>query len=243
MNSAVARLLCIALAALLSVGALAPAAHADTEEIDRGARLFAKECGRCHEIGSGARRRVGPHLNEIFGRRAGSVDGFRYSNGMERAGANGLFWWIDTIDALMKSPRALVSNTRMSYRGLEKEADRAAIIAYLRAYSANPRDIPESAPTEAPSTVAPVSAELTTLLAVDGDVAYGEYLAAECVTCHQLKGQEGGVPSVTGWPDADFKAAMFAYRAKTRPNKVMQLIAANLGDDEIAALAAYFAQQ
>ncbi|MGL5114632.1 MAG: c-type cytochrome [Beijerinckiaceae bacterium] len=74
-----------------------------------------------------------------------------------------------------------------------------------------------------------------------GDRALGEYLAAECVTCHQLSGRVvGGVPSIVGQPEANLLTLMKAYRAKELPNNVMQTIAAKFSDEEIAALAAFF---
>lgn len=74
-----------------------------------------------------------------------------------------------------------------------------------------------------------------------GDVAYGEYLSAECVTCHQPDGVERGIPSIVGWPEDSMIAVLNSYKAKERANPVMQTIAAGLGADEVAALAAYFA--
>ena len=79
------------------------------------------------------------------------------------------------------------------------------------------------------------------VLAQQGDVAYGEYLAAECTTCHQADGQYDGIPSITNWPEEDFVHAMNAYRSRDRAHPAMQMVAGRLGDDEIAALAAYFA--
>jgi cytochrome c len=74
-----------------------------------------------------------------------------------------------------------------------------------------------------------------------GDRELGQYLSAECVTCHQVSGTvAGGVPSITGWPEAQFVAVMNAYKNKQRDNPVMQTIAGRLAADDIAALAAYF---
>ena len=73
------------------------------------------------------------------------------------------------------------------------------------------------------------------------DRELGEYLSAECVTCHQISGREtGAVPRITGWPDDHFVAVMNAYKDKHRDNPIMQTIAGRLATDEIAALAAYF---
>jgi cytochrome c len=77
--------------------------------------------------------------------------------------------------------------------------------------------------------------------ALAGDRELGQYLSAECVACHQVSGTAaGGVPSITGWPEAQFVAVMTAYKNKERDNPVMQTIAGRLAADDIAALAAYF---
>ena len=77
--------------------------------------------------------------------------------------------------------------------------------------------------------------------AVAGDRELGEYLSAECVTCHQISGREtGAVPQIIGWPDDHFVEVMNAYKEKHRDNPIMQTIAGRLAPDEIAALAAYF---
>ncbi|MEM6422283.1 MAG: c-type cytochrome [Pseudomonadota bacterium] len=78
------------------------------------------------------------------------------------------------------------------------------------------------------------------ILAIEGDAAFGAYLAGECVTCHQASGADEGIPRITGWPRDRFVRALYAYRSKHRSNPVMQLIAAGLTAEEIAALAAYF---
>jgi cytochrome c553 len=77
--------------------------------------------------------------------------------------------------------------------------------------------------------------------AVAADTAFGQYLSSECVTCHQLTGRYDGIPPIVGWPEQTFIAIMEDYRQKRRDNQAMQTIAARLSDQEIAALAAYFA--
>lgn len=74
-----------------------------------------------------------------------------------------------------------------------------------------------------------------------GDRALGEYLSAECVTCHQLSGRQvGGIPAIIGLPEDAFVALMESYRRRERENQVMQAMAARLSAEEVAALAAYF---
>lgn len=207
----------------------------DFGDAEAGARVFTK-CKGCHEIGQRARDRIGPHLNGIFGRRAAAHDGYAYSKSMARAGDDGLIWTAETLGAYVENPRALVSKTRMSFRGLKDAQDRADLLAFLRDYSDNPADVPEAEPT-ARATDHDLD---PAILALKGDAEYGEYLSSECLTCHQQDGSAEGIPSITRWPTEDFVVAMHAYKRKLRPHPVMQMMAGRLNDEEIAALAAYF---
>jgi cytochrome c len=73
------------------------------------------------------------------------------------------------------------------------------------------------------------------------DTAFGQYLSSECVTCHRSDGQDKGIPSIIGWPPEQFIAVLLSYKTKDRSNQIMQTITARLSDDEMAALAAYYA--
>jgi cytochrome c553 len=93
------------------------------------------------------------------------------------------------------------------------------------------------------------AAALATIFGIDqarpqggkGDRALGEYLSAECVTCHQVTGNmAGAIPPIIAWPDEQFIAVMHAYKKKERENVVMQTMAGRLSEEDIAALAAYF---
>ena len=223
----------------LSVGVCLPRAAAAEliGNTDKGEALFQRECSVCHQIGDGAKARIGPVLNGIYGRRAGDVDGFAYSKSMIRMGNDGLTWTLTTLDPYLENPKALVSGTKMSYRGLKDPAERADLLAYLRNWSDRPQDIPEAEPTarKTDHDLDPA------ILAIQGDPDYGEYLSAECQTCHQHDGTDRGIPSITGWPAEDFVVAMHAYKRKLRPHPVMQMMAGRLNEEEIAALAAWFA--
>lgn len=219
----------------------AQAAVAEAEAIGdaaHGEKIF-KKCRKCHQIGPGAINRVGPVLNNVFGRQAGTAEGFtRYSKGMKRMGEDGLVWDYEHLFTYLENPKSLVSGTRMSFRGLRDEQDRHDVIAYLRTFSASPENIVEAAPT----ALAPEVALSPEVLALVGDPDYGEYLSGECNTCHQQSGVDAGIPSITGWAQEDFVVAMQAYKAKARPHPVMQMMAGRLADEEIAALAAYYAK-
>lgn len=211
-------------------------AVAETGDAVAGEKLFV-HCKSCHQVGEGAKNRIGPDLNGIFGRKAATHEGFFFSKAFKRAGSSGLEWHADTLDTFLENPKTLVSGTRMSYRGMKDATDRKNLIAYLRLFSDDPSNIPEADPTAEPT-----SHDLDpAILALVGDPEYGAYLSGECTTCHQAKGGDAGIPSIVLWPEEEFVIAMQAYKSKTRIHPVMQMIAGRLGDEEIAALAAYFA--
>ena len=216
-------------------GALAEQEVQQIGDAERGEKLFSK-CSGCHEVGAGAESGIGPHLNGIYGRKAAAIDGFFYSKGIERAASDGLVWNLETLDAYIDNPKALVSGTRMSFRGIKDPQDRHDVLAYLRIFSDNPANIPEAAPT-AQAREVDLPPEI---LAIVGEPEYGAYLSSECSTCHQIDGSDAGIPSITHWPKEDFVVAMHAYKRKLRPHPVMQMMAGRLSDEEIAALAAYY---
>ena len=66
-----------------------------------------------------------------MGRTAGTVEGFRYSKAMKKAGENGLVWSKDELDKFLAKPKAYMKKTKMSYSGLKKEDQRTAVIEYM----------------------------------------------------------------------------------------------------------------
>ena len=230
------------LAACLASGLLAvallltlPAAGAWGGDAERGKALFG-QCKRCHQVGSGAEHRIGPHLNDVFGRAAGALADYRYSRAMREAGAGGVVWSETTLDAFLADPPALVPRSRMSFGGMEGAEDRADLLAWLRGFSGAHTDSSPAEPTATPEEYG-LDPQI---LAIEGDPEYGAYLAGECITCHQVDGAAEGIPSITGWPLDDFVIALQAYRHGKREHPVMQMVTGRLSDEEIAALAAHF---
>ena len=221
------------LAAALSLGL--PAAGAWSADAGRGKALYG-QCKRCHQVGGGARHRIGPHLNDLFGRAAGSLGDFRYSPAMRAAGSGGLVWTGATLNTFLAAPRALVARSRMSFAGMKGDRDRADLLAWLRGFSGAHPDLPPAEPTV---TLEEYGLD-PRLLAIRGDPEYGAYLAGECTTCHRADGADRGIPSITGWPRDDFMIALHAYKRGKRVHPAMQLVAGRLSDEEIAALAAHF---
>jgi cytochrome c len=223
--------LLLSLAATVLLGICASTAVAADPE--KGAKVF-KKCKACHAVGDGAKNKVGPQLNNIVGSPAGTVEGYKYSKALAAQADAGLIWGQAELSEFLKKPKAYMPGTKMSFSGLKKESDRENLIAYLATFSAAEK-LAVAYEEEREVTLSDAT------LSIDGDVAYGEYLASDCQTCHQVSGaSDGGVPAIVGWPRIEFVYAMHAYKQKARPNPVMQMMAGGLGDEEIAALAAYF---
>ena len=106
----------------------------DPAMIEAGAKVF-KKCAACHKVGDGAKNGAGPMLNGVVGHKAGSVEGFKYSPAMLAAGDAGLIWDEASLDAYLADPKAAVPKNKMSFAGLKKPEDRAALIAYLSSFS------------------------------------------------------------------------------------------------------------
>ena len=87
-----------------------------------------RQCRACHKMEDGANG-VGPHMANVVGREIGSVEGFRYSDALQ--GLDGT-WTADELNAWLEDPKAYAPGNKMSFRGLRKEEDRAAVIAYMQ---------------------------------------------------------------------------------------------------------------
>lgn len=115
----------------------APAAEVaaiDPGLIAAGEKVF-KKCSACHQVGEGATNRVGPVLNGVMGRAAGSVEGFKYSDALQTMATDGLIWTDETVTAFLANPRGFMKGTKMSFAGLKKDEELAAISAYLSSVS------------------------------------------------------------------------------------------------------------
>lgn len=102
-------------------------------DLGRGEQLFRK-CVSCHTLEANGRNRVGPRLHGLFGRQAGAVADFRYSDALK---SSGIIWNDQTLDAYLKDAEAFVPGTKM-YGGLSLDQDREDLIAYLRAATRAP---------------------------------------------------------------------------------------------------------
>jgi len=117
---------------VLALAGFAGSALADGDAAE-GEKVFRK-CKTCHQVGPDAKNRVGPELNGIVGRTAGSAEGFKYSDAMMAKHGEGLVWTEENIDAYLADPKGFVPGNKMTFAGLKKEDDRKDVIAYLKTF-------------------------------------------------------------------------------------------------------------
>ena len=118
-------------AALAAAVLFAAPAHA-AGDAAAGEKVFA-QCKACHENEKGVNK-VGPTLKGVVGRKAASVEGYKYSEAMTKKGAEGVVWDEATLTEYLPNPKAFVPGTKMAFGGLKKPDDVANVIAYLAAH-------------------------------------------------------------------------------------------------------------
>ena len=96
-----------------------------------GEKIF-KKCKACHVV-EAEKHKTGPHLVNLFGRQAGTADGYKkYSKASKDSG---IIWNEETLDGFLTAPKKYLKGTKMAFAGLKKEQDRADVIAYLKQFS------------------------------------------------------------------------------------------------------------
>jgi len=114
--------------AVMAVGGLtASAARADDPA--EGKKVFNRVCNACHTDQAGGPKKLGPSLFGVVGRKAGTMEGFRYSEANKNSG---LTWTPEELDKYLKDPKAVVPGTTMAFAGVKKDDDRKQLIAYLQ---------------------------------------------------------------------------------------------------------------
>ena len=93
-----------------------------------GSAIFARECASCHNILPGSRGADGPNLGNVFGRRAGSLAGYRYSRAMR---LSGIVWTMSTLDHFIADPAQFIPGNRMPFSGMRDRQDRQQLLSYL----------------------------------------------------------------------------------------------------------------
>ena len=113
----------------LAIGSSGSLALAQTGDAARGQRLFNQQCRACHTLDKGGASTTGPNLHGLFGRKAGTVPGWAFSEAM----INSQIVWNDkTVADYCADPRNMVPGTSMVYNGLKQLGQLADLVAYLK---------------------------------------------------------------------------------------------------------------
>lgn len=99
--------------------------------LKRGQLLY-MACKACHDVEAGLPHKVGPNLHGVFGRQAGAVADFKYTDALLKSG---IAWTPETMDAWLAQPGAMVPGNGMAFAGVANAADRASLVAWLLANS------------------------------------------------------------------------------------------------------------
>ena len=118
------RMLTTTMTAAVLLGLIAGSAL--SADVKKGKKVFNK-CKACH-VADKEKNKVGPHLVGMFGRKAGTVEGFKYSKAMKDSGIE---WSAETLTQYLKKPKDYVPGTKMVFAGLKKDSQIADLIAYL----------------------------------------------------------------------------------------------------------------
>jgi cytochrome c len=118
----------------------------DKADVAKG-KNSAQKCAACHTFEKGGPNRVGPNLWGVVGRKKAAHEGFNYSAAMKKEGGN---WTPEEIYEFIRSPKAMIPGTAMTFAGISRASERADVVAYLNTLSDNPQPLKAAAAEGAP---------------------------------------------------------------------------------------------
>ncbi len=113
----------------VSVGMVALPAWAQSGEASRGQRVFNQQCRACHTLDKGGAQTAGPNLHGVFGRKAGTGEGYAFSDAMKNSG---IVWDDATLTEYNRDPKGKVPGTKMVFNGVKQAGQLADLVAYLK---------------------------------------------------------------------------------------------------------------
>lgn len=123
---------------LLVIALAGVASDAYAQDAASGEKVFA-QCRACHQVGPNAKNAIGPVLNGLIGRKAGTHEGYTYSQAMKDSG---ITWTDDSFSTYIMNPRAKVPGTKMAFAGVKDPGKVADLLAYLKQFDANGNKVP-----------------------------------------------------------------------------------------------------
>jgi len=102
--------------------------------IDEGKNVF-KKCAACHVVEKGGANKIGPGLWNIVNHKSAAHEGFKYSEALQAHGKN---WTFEELNKFLYQPTKYIKGTKMAFAGLNKESDRANVIAFLNSQNDSP---------------------------------------------------------------------------------------------------------
>lgn len=121
----------VVLAALFVAAGLG---QASAQDAAAGEKVFAV-CKACHQVGDNAKNAVGPVLNGLIGRKAGSVEGYNYSDANKKSG---ITWTDEEFTKYIQDPKGVVPGTKMAFAGIKDPQKIKDLIAYLHTFGKAP---------------------------------------------------------------------------------------------------------
>jgi cytochrome c len=114
--------------AVVIVG-FATQASAQSGDATRGQRVFNLQCRACHTLEKGGAQTAGPNLHGVFGRKAGTAEGFQFSEAMIKSG---IVWDDTTMAEYNRDPKGKVPGTKMVFNGVKQAGQLADLVAFLK---------------------------------------------------------------------------------------------------------------
>jgi cytochrome c len=118
------------LVVLAAIALAASMAAASAQDVAAGEQSF-KKCLPCHSVGPGAKNKVGPELNGLDGRKAGTTEGFNYTEANKNSG---ITWNESVFKEYIRDPRAKIPGTKMVFAGIKNEQEADSLWAYLKQF-------------------------------------------------------------------------------------------------------------
>ena len=103
-----------------------------------GEAVFRK-CQACHTVGEGAQTKLGPVLNGLIGRKAGTYEGYSYTDANKNSN---IVWDEATLAKYLKNPKAMIPGTKMLFAGLPKDQEIEDVIAHLKQFGSDGKRVP-----------------------------------------------------------------------------------------------------